>query len=151
MQVAYSIQETPGKGKGIFASMDINKGDLVWCVASSHHHIFSSSLDAKAIMKDEYKRVLEVAVGHISIPNQILYLYDDSQYFNHSESPNCGPIEDKQNDFTRLSLIAVKDIKIGEEMTENYMKYSFPLWFLEELQKYDMVPLYCDLPLQNLE
>jgi len=146
MQVAYIINDIKGKGKGIIAKQNIKKGSLVWEVSSSLHHLFYSVENANNVVGNlEYIRVLQVGVGHRIIPNQILYVYDDSQYFNHSESPNCGPIEDD-----KLSLYALKDINEGEELTENYTKYSFPLWFLEELQKFDMIPSYCHLPVQNI-
>ena len=147
MQVAYVISDVKGKGKGVFANQDIRQGALVWDLNSSKHHLFYSVENINDVVGDvEFIRVLQVGVGHKSaFPNQILYLYDDSQYYNHSDSPNCGPMEDN-----KLSLYALRDIKKGEELTENYTKYSFPSWFLEELQKFDMMPSYCNLPKQNI-
>jgi hypothetical protein len=108
--------------------------------------LFYSAENANDIVGNvEYIRVLQVGVGHRSIPNQILYLYDDSQYYNHDDSPNCGQLEDD-----KLDSYAIRDISKGEELTENYTKYSFPSWFLEELQKFDMIPSYCHLPKQNI-
>ena len=147
MQVPYSVEAIEGKGRGIVAKENIKKDTLIWDLTSSRHHIFSSVDNAKAVVNNytEYIRVLQVGIGHSSIPNNILYLYDDSQYFNHSESPNCGSMGGKE-----LRLFALRDIKKGDELTESYSKYSFPLWFLEELQKLDMMPSYCDLPPQNV-
>ena len=125
---------------------DIKKGTLVWKLTASLHHLFYSAENANDIVGNvEYIRVLQVGVGHRSIPNQILYLYDDSQYYNHDDSPNCGQLEDD-----KLDSYAIRDISKGEELTENYTKYSFPSWFLEELQKFDMIPSYCHLPKQNI-
>ena len=53
-------------------------------------------------------------------------------------------------DDDKLDSYAIRDINKGEELTENYTKYSFPSWFLEELQKFDMIPSYCHLPKQNI-
>lgn len=151
MKVAYKVVDIEGKGKGIVANEDIKKGELVWDVTTSLHHLFYSVENAKSIVSDvEYIRVLEVGVGHATIPNQILYLYDDSQYFNHSDCPNCGRLDDNnENALFSLSLYALRDIDKGEELIENYEKYTFPLWFLDELKKHNLLPSYCNLVQQN--
>jgi len=49
-------------------------------------------------------------------------------FFNHSENPNCKIIEslvdEKGNSNLHLSLITIKDIKAGEEITAKYTLYN---------------------------
>jgi SET domain-containing protein len=56
---------------------------------------------------------------------------DNSRYVNHSFNANSGASED-QNGFCS---VAQRDIEPGEEITENYSKYSVCTW----IQKYKRI------------
>jgi SET domain-containing protein len=48
-------------------------------------------------------------------------------FFNHSETPNCKIVEvapTSQNNIHHLRLVAIKDIKIGNEITAHYTLYQ---------------------------
>jgi hypothetical protein len=103
-------------GIGVFAAESIPKGTVVWR--------YDSSLD---------QRVTVVAFdGMPQIVQDFLVKYawkqgdswwfcsDNFRFVNHSRTPILrGPVEDPS-----WSSIAVRDIYLGEELTENYSDYD---------------------------
>ena len=151
MQVKYSVEDTIDKGKGLISKQFIKKGTLIYKVTNNNYYVFSSSKQAiETVGEVVYTRVLETAVGYLN--QSILYVHDDGQYFNHSDNPNCGftnnadyqSIESTKD----VNLYALRDIKIDEELTESYSKYLYPTWHIEELERFDLLPMYCKLPYQ---
>ncbi|MBY8992526.1 MAG: SET domain-containing protein-lysine N-methyltransferase [Candidatus Lokiarchaeota archaeon] len=61
------------------------------------------------------------------ILDALVFCLDDSKYVNHSLNPNSGTIEENS-----LSAIARRDIRPGEEITEDYSTYVLCDW----LKKY---------------
>ena len=51
---------------------------------------------------------------------------------NHSEDPNCGSGEEQ------LSSYAIKDIKKGEELLDDYGTFEWPAWIRKLLKEYDV-------------
>lgn len=140
-----------GKGKGLVARDKIKKGTIVFQLSLSKHHIFSSVENTKAVVgEDKYDRVLHVAVGHEKFPNKIIYNYDDSQYFNHANNPNCGEVVIGSCSEENILLHALRDIDEGEELTESYSSYSYPTWWIHELENAKLMPIAWQLPVQHI-
>lgn len=100
------IRSTKKYGKGIFAINDINKGELVY------------RLSGEKVSLAECWRRINLGEEDLADPFQIgLRTYIDldevSRVFNHSCDPNTG-VRNKSD------LIAVRDIKKGEEITYDY-------------------------------
>lgn len=95
-------------GKGIFAKEDIKKDEIL--AVFGGHIITRAERDA-----------LSEEIGHLSLGiNDDLFIgpineneSDDADWFNHSCNPNAGI-------FGQIILVAMRDIKPGEEITFDY-------------------------------
>lgn len=101
------VKESPIHGVGCFTKSDIPKDTLVWK--------FSDCFDLKINIENAYglwKECLEY-YGWREDGYQIFCL-DNAKYINHSKDANL--VLDKETG----NLVAARDIKAGEELTENY-------------------------------
>ena len=103
------------EGYGVFAKEDINKGELV----------------EKGIMS-----VLNNVDGH---ENPMLFTWSDDKtkwaigtgllhYYNHSDNPNIKKIGDLEGN--TMTIIALKDIKKGDELLGTYFSKKWRKCFL---------------------
>lgn len=100
------IKKSNIEGKGVFASLDIEKGEII------------CRMKGKPVSIEKLKQMYESQEVRVDDPFQIkndTYLILDIPYLliNHSCSPNSGVRG-------RLTLVAIKDIKKGEEITYDY-------------------------------
>ena len=115
------IMETSEKGRGVYSSIHISKGDVI----ESAPVIICSSVERKIL--------------HDTRLHDYYFLWQDDQcaialgygsLYNHSEKPNAEFIfdyEDKSIDFE-----AIRDIEPGEEILINYQDdeaSEFKIWF----------------------
>ncbi len=105
-QNKFEIRDTKKYGNGVYAKRDIKKGEVIWV------------LDGKEI--SEYICDKMIADGLLSNDNPLqigmdnyLILDQISLSFNHSCSPNATL-------YGRSTLMAIKNIKKGEEITYDY-------------------------------
>lgn len=115
-------------GLGLFAGEDIESGEQWWEETEEN----SISLDQKQwetlsrseINKSENSKNLLSSISHFSSPsekkNRIDVALDDSRFVNHSENPNSG--------WNERGSFALRDIKKGDEITENYLEYGNVDW-----------------------
>lgn len=101
-------------GIGLFADEFIKKGTLVWR--------FDPRIDIY-LSKEEVDTLSEAAQKQFynysyldKIEKKYLLCGDDGRFFNHSVDPNC---DDEKPNLT----FAIKDIKVGEELTVNYESF----------------------------
>lgn len=99
-------------GLGVFAAEPIVKGDFVWT--------FDPVIDVEiteAQMADLPDAAREVALAHsfINEDGRMILSRDNAVFFNHSDDPNtlAGPDGNE----------ALRDIAIGEELTESYRNF----------------------------
>ncbi len=110
----------PDSGKGVFASEDIKKGEVIE-VAPILILDFEDFVDTKWNLLFEYYFWLDDFV--------VLALGFGSMY-NHSEDFNAEYLVNKEHQ--TITFIATKDIKKDEEIYFNYKgsyKTKTPLWF----------------------
>ena len=69
----------------------------------------------------------------------ILGINDDNRWMNHSFEPNSQVMLNKAGDWKLLYSYALRDIKAGEEIIENYMTCPKKTggWVEEFIMKYD--------------
>lgn len=119
-------------GIGLFSDQFIPKGTVVW--------EFNLVID-KVISKDELdglKQIVQEDIfknlkAHIPRLSQDLFMIcgDDAKFINHSDKANLL-------DVSIYTSVANKDIKKGEEITENYTTTYFDendIGFLKEVKK----------------
>ena len=96
------VKNSKINGKGVFASCDFKKGDIVlrWDVSRS-------------LLKDEVDRMSEEEIMYVSfLDGKYILMQEPERFVNHSCDPN-----------TKVKYfcdVAIRDIKAGEEVTSNY-------------------------------
>ena len=132
--IKYTLKERKGKGKGIFAASDIPKSTLIWKYGLNKN--IKAFKGKKEVVKhlssmksqQDKKDWLENVYLHGGLVNHI---NDDGTFFNHSKNPNSGFVNGDHK-----STYAIRDIKKGEEILEDYREYEWPSWFLKILDQY---------------
>jgi SET domain-containing protein len=134
--VRYEVRDST-YGKGLFALHDIPNGTLLWKYAPG-------AKGAKDVNVISFKTEDEARARLHELPSQEarafwmdhVYMFDgklneildDGYYWNHSETPCTGlPPEGEQYCFE--SSYAVRDIKAGEELLDDYGLYEYPEWY----------------------
>ena len=144
------IKDSGVAGKGIFADEDIPKGAIWW---RAHSDLSPVKLSKPNIaytqqMMAEYEATHSVEemrnIVHHSLHfvegNLLLYINDDdNKWMNHSFEPNSQVMLNKAGDWKLLYSYALKDIKAGEEIVENYITCPKKTggWVEEIIKKYD--------------
>ena len=104
----------PGIGLGVFTLEDIKKGDLVWA--------FDENMDMRIHVSD----LNALEPSQLTFINKyawregdFIYLPCDlNKFVNHSNNPNIGCFD------RRLTDIAFRDIKAGEELFADYSSFD---------------------------
>ena len=105
---------TTSKGISLFAKRKFKKGEILW-VADTTDSIMSFETFLK--LSKKHQRQL-AHFCYLDSHHKIISPCDNGKYVNHSCSPNCTYLME----FDNIS-IAIKDIEVGEEITENYCCY----------------------------
>lgn len=114
LRVKTKISESNIHGTGLFADEDIKKGQVIWRYQETTADVFSfenflqkcSELDLAAILgMMHYSYIKDQKVVHV---------LHDEKYINHSLTPNVKFLDWKTE-------VAIKDIRKGEEILENYL------------------------------
>ena len=117
------FSDVPGKGRGMFSSEDIAKGEIL-----EVSPVIVLSLDDRVLLDQTlmHDYIFEwgntggkccVALGYISI-------------YNHSPISNCEYIMDYENH--TITIHSVRYVKAGDELTINYngdWNNPKPVWF----------------------
>lgn len=116
-------QIAPSKihGFGLFAEQFIAKGTVVWKFTSG----FDQKFTAEQILG--FPELLQIFIYKYSWRSKKSKLYcfsaDNGRYFNHSSDPNC--LSEYYDDEDEVVTKATRDIKIGEEMTDDYSSFEY--------------------------
>jgi uncharacterized protein len=107
-------------GLGLFADQDISKGTVVWK--------FSPRLDIELPptdfqnLSDYEKSVINFYGFHSKKTGNYHLSFDDVRFINHSPEGNITT--DTSVDDIEYPLMAKRDIKEGEEITQNYFEFD---------------------------
>ena len=100
-------------GIGLFANDDIKRGEIIWSLDDT---VIQFTLDD---IKNIPEKLQEFILRYVGSYGEILTLdTDQSIFLNHSCTPNVGLAKDG------ITEIAIKDIKMGDELTINYLDFS---------------------------
>lgn len=101
-------------GIGLFAKEFITQGTLVWQLEKG----FDIVLNKKEFdeLPDNAKQSILFYGHYQEEEGGYVLCSDDARFFNHSTSPNCKSEIGK--------TFAIKDINIGEEITDNYIEFD---------------------------
>lgn len=118
-----TIAPSPNRGRGVFATEAIQMNTTieiapVIVLTKEHRIIVEQTLLYDYIFEwGEDHKSAAVALGYVSI-------------YNHKIHPNCVYEMDYENE--TISIITLKDIKVGEELFINYnaeVDEESPVWF----------------------
>lgn len=118
-----TIAQSPNRGRGVFATEAIQMNTTieiapVIVLTKEHRIIVEQTLLYDYIFEwGEDQKSAAVALGYVSI-------------YNHTIHPNCVYEMDYENE--TISIITIKDIKVGEELFINYnaeVDQASPVWF----------------------
>jgi len=100
-------------GVGVFADEFIPKGTVIWK--------FTPGFDILS-----FPDLLQIYIYKYSWKSKKSKLYcfssDNGKYFNHSKNSNT--ISEHRDGEEEVTTTAVKDIQIGEELTDNYSSFE---------------------------
>jgi uncharacterized protein len=104
-------------GIGLFADQFISKGMPVWKLMSG----FDIEIAKNDLLKiPELARQQFLNYAYLNSKKGVYILcFDDARFFNHSENPNVTSQQDDD-----IVDIAIRDINIGEELTQNYSNFD---------------------------
>ncbi|MFX1419360.1 MAG: SET domain-containing protein [Promethearchaeota archaeon] len=124
-------------GLGLFAKKFIPKGTIWWHARQQDVLIITKrqflNLDSsqKTLMMNDFMKTLLSYSYYERDLDALIFCLDNSRFVNHSFEANSGASED-ENGFCAM---AIKDIIPGEEITEDYSKYTLCPW-LEKYREY---------------
>ena len=116
--VKTKIKPSKIHGIGLFADQFIPKGMIVWRFTPG----FDLEVSKKALLKlskPSREQFFNYCYQDYKTRKYILN-FDDARFFNHSEKPNTRDIRPIDSSLVGSEMIAIKDIKNGEEITYNY-------------------------------
>lgn len=102
-----SIRESKGKGLGLFTDEFIPKDSLVYKDSTSKIH--KNDIEKLSVFSKFYIETYTWNVG-----DYIYHTVDDTMYINHSDNPSVDGATGK----------ALRDINVGEEITEHYSTFD---------------------------
>ena len=164
---AYSIKETPNKGRGVFAAEPIKEGSLVWRHVPGQYAVYNeisfNALIAK-MTPDQVIYELTHVFGLADFPNCLIRVFDAGVLFNHASNANLmtnntpdnpAPLDPGAPGYLddvaaallgdRYAMIATRDIEAGEEFTNNYLlEESDPPFFEAIYDQYDIDDSYLE-------
>jgi len=139
--VKYELKDAGVKGQGIFALEDIPYGTKVWGLVEGNHTVYRNESELRERIKGLSNEEIKHVLNHIWGADDncsVLECNDQAEYVNHSSDNNnlvCGfQLSPPQNDYD--SCWAGRDIKAGEELTDNYACYCVPDWYLKICAEY---------------
>jgi len=118
IHIKYKLDKSQKHGIGLFADQDIPKGSVVYTA--------SPLLDLN-ITQEQFESLSEPEKqemrwwGFWDEPNNVWHVdFDVSKFINHSKDGTLTQDESR----TDAHLIATRNIKVGEELTQNYLEFE---------------------------
>jgi hypothetical protein len=102
------------KGMGLFANRNFQRGEILWIIDDNDIKI--SLADYLAF--DEIQRQKLNIYSYIDFYHRVIIPWDEGKYINHGCEPNLTGVIQYDN-----ISVALKDIKKGEEIVEDYSYY----------------------------
>jgi len=131
------VKKSEIHGLGLFAKKFIPKGIIWWharpqdvLIITKKQFLKLDSSQKTSMMNDFMKTLLNYSYYERDL-DALIFCLDNSRFVNHSFQANSGASED-ENGFCAMTL---KDINPGEEITEDYSKYTLCPW-LEKYREY---------------
>jgi len=163
----HSVEETQDKGLGVFAREPIKNGSVIWRHIPGVFLVYDEqTFGAKIEQMQSAEVVYELTHVHAfeEFPGCLIRALDGGALINHTSDPNLttrksevaslpldvdsprylNDVADELFD-DRYSLVAVRDIEIGEELAYDYTTDdNFPPYFDDLFEQYGLTEDYLD-------
>lgn len=101
------------QGLGLFAGESIKKGRAIWKWIDE----WDKMITIEEVNKmPELQKNFWLLYGFVQSQGCVVMCGDNGRFINHSNNPNLNALDD--------ITIAARDIKEGEELTEDYRKFD---------------------------
>jgi hypothetical protein len=165
---SYTVRPTPDKGLGVFTDTLVPKGTIIYRNLRGQYKVYEERSLKKFLAQLSHSEVayeLTHMFGLPEFPGYIFRFFDDGVLINHSSQPNIAmnnssgeneipyntspqdaqDVEDALlND--RFSLIAIQDLKVGDELTMDYTKcIEDPLYYDSLCEQYKVSEPFLDV------
>lgn len=119
MRVPVKLAPSKIHGLGLHAVEPIPEGTVVW----DYDYPIDQTIPTAALASLPAHVRKYIAVYGYREGRNIVLCGDDARYFNHSKAPNCQSGHGTET-------VAVRDIAVGEELTDDYEGFDddFPLY-----------------------
>ena len=134
------VKESAIHGLGLFAKKKIPRGTIWWHPRPQDIQIFTKDQIRILINSHKNQRItsfLDTLLMYSYYDREfdvLVFCFDNARFVNHSKKDNSGALEDHAN----FQSVALKDIEIGEEITENYRKYTPCEWIKDYKPDFDV-------------
>lgn len=158
--VKTTVKPSEIAGLGLFADQEIKKGDIIWkytpetcsLLTQEQFQVLLGSFHKTE--KDLIKYYLTYSYYQKSLNGAVLCL-DNSRFVNHSDTPNMAGASHLAPNIAWQYSLALRDIKEGEELTENYASYDSADWLDNLCQAYEVFHVHSivnrDVAVSSLE
>jgi hypothetical protein len=159
--VPYTVRVTPDKGRGVFADTPIRKGTILWRHVRGQYAVYDERSLEELLAKrsrDEVVYELTHMFGIPEFPGYVIRVFDDGVLINHSRQPTTVMNNDSGEDEIpydtspqdvhdvedallndRFALIATQDLKVGDELTQDYtIGIEDPSYYDALCEQYDV-------------
>ncbi len=113
---SYYLGKSEIHGIGIFANEDIKEGEIIWTPSKE----FTYHFDEKQLIslpKSDQDMVRHYGYFHKDL-RVWHFSAEDSRYINHSKNPTV------KRTVVGDGIFAIRDIQIGEELTQDYEDFE---------------------------
>jgi SET domain-containing protein len=163
--IPYTVYATPDKGLGVFANAPICKGTILWRFVRGQYVVYDELSLKKFVAqlsRSEVAYELTHMFGLPEFPGYIIRILDDGVLINHSRQPTTAMnkaygdnefpystslqgVQDVADELVndRFAQIAIKDLKVGDELTMDYTTcIEDPLYYDALCEQYDVSEPY---------
>ena len=126
-------------GLGLYARKTILKGTIWWHARPQDVLIIEKNqflLLNTSYKTDLLNTIIETLLTYSYYEKELdalIFCLDNSKFVNHSSNANSGASEDENG----FCAVALRDIQSGEEITEDYSKYTLCPWLKKYKQFFD--------------
>jgi SET domain-containing protein len=123
--IDYEIKTSSIHGAGLYTKQDIKKGTLI--AKASPKLDLDISIESFNCLDDKEKQEI-LYWGFFDDGRNIYHVdFDNTKFINHKNNANVT----QDMNYSDMYLVAKRDIKAGEELTQNYLEFETE----EELKK----------------
>ena len=131
MQVPNELKKSSIAGLGLFATAPIRRGALLWKYDENSVKEYDEAAFRARLAPLSPQEASELCEHVFTWEGRVCEIMDDGKYWNHAkgDKQNTGNHPDGDEHGDGMSSYALRDIAVGEELTDDYALYDNLPWF----------------------